>query len=74
MTSQKYGGSAYVPPAEHRAFFEEFRMLATRYPAAAQRFSLVDFNDKPDRSLSGDGWDCFPFEDWTICEWSPPVQ
>lgn len=66
---KQFGDKPYVPPAEHKEFFDDFNSLLKRYPKAAQRFKLADTGEQPAarhviiwkcKDVPGFGVDCKP--------------
>ena len=48
---------AYVAPAGHEEFVEEFRALLTKFPKAANRFRLPDMGESETRARVVQ-WEC----------------
>lgn len=61
-------------PEDHRAFIEAFGRLAASYPAAAERFALLDLGASPADNRRVRDEHCSTFLGVTVCEIRPMLQ
>jgi hypothetical protein len=73
MDSPPYSERGYAVPDEHRAFLDAFDALMRAYPDAAQRFGLLDFENNRQRDVRWE-LECYPFGDWTVCDFVPRAE